>query len=169
MTLIYTALQSEAQFIIEKFKLKKTNSNPKIYSNKSLIVCIGGVGQVNTKSSLEYVFTSFSVSRAINIGVAGCSDALVDIGELFCTNKNLDDINFMELKTVDIPQTKEENVKLLYDMEGKYFENICNKKLDKKDIFLFKIVSDHLNDTILSKEFVKKLISNTFIKWNKYI
>ncbi|MEA3553757.1 MAG: hypothetical protein U9R39_05080 [Campylobacterota bacterium] len=161
MTLIHTALLCEAQTFIEILKLKKTNSIPKIYSNEKYIVLIGGIGRENTLNSLEYVFKNYKILKAINIGIAGVSDSSIKIGELFCSNHMLQDIKWLPLKTVDKPQIENNNDKeYLYDMEGQYFLDICHNYLDKKDIFIFKVVSDHLSDDILAKDFIKKLIKN---------
>ncbi|MDD2699527.1 MAG: hypothetical protein PHF17_12120 [Arcobacteraceae bacterium] len=169
MVVIYTALLCEAQSIIEKYKLSKVNNNPKIYKNDILLVMIGGIGELNTKNSLEYLFENYKVKKAFNIGIAGCSDTEVEIGELFCTNKVLEDINFMELKTVKTPQTLKEKEKFLYDMEGSYFLEVSQKYLKNEDIFVLKVVSDHLDDTILPKDKVKELIQNSLKSWEKWI
>jgi nucleoside phosphorylase len=161
MTLIYTALQSELQSIIEVYNLTKISSNFKIYKNDNLIAVIGGIGEENTKKTLQYIFKNYKISKAINIGIAGCSDENIKIGDIFCTNKQLDNMKSLRLKTVKNPQLKnqtKQNQTTLYDMEGFFFEEICLKYLKEKDIFIFKIVSDYLSDKKLQKEFVKQLI-----------
>ena len=159
MTLIHTALLCEAQTFIEKFKLKKINSIPKIYSNDDILVLISGVGKENTFKSLEYLFKNYTISKAINIGVAGVSSNSINIGELYCCNKQLKDIKWLPLETVETPQTTNISKQItLYDMEAKYFLDICLKFLDEKDIYIFKVVSDYLSDEILPKDFIKKLI-----------
>jgi len=170
MTFIYTALLSEAQTFIEKYKLQKVNSQPKIYANKNIIVLIGGIGKENTYSSLKYIFENYIISKAFNIGIAGCSDTTIEIGELFCTNRKLDDIKFMDCKTVDTPQLPS-NVtpNTLYDMEASYYLEIVNEHLKQKDIYIFKIVSDHLDSTIPKKDFVKKIINDKFTQISKYL
>jgi purine-nucleoside phosphorylase len=169
MVVIYTALLCEAQSIIEKYKLSKVNNNPKIYKNDVLLVLIGGIGELNTQSSLGYLFENYKVKKAFNIGIAGCSDKEVHIGELFCTNKILENINSMELTTVKTPQILDEGKKSLYDMEGQYFLEIAQKYLKDEDIFILKVVSDHLDDTILPKDKVKELIQNSLKSWEKWI
>ena len=159
MILIYTALLCEAQSFIEILKLKKTNSNPKIYSNNKYLVLIGGIGKENTINSLEFIFKNYKVSNAINIGIAGISNHSIKIGELFCCNHKLKDIKWLPLKTVIKPQKKIDSHKdTLYDMEGEYFLDICLKNVCEKDTFVYKVVSDHLSDEILPKDFIKQLI-----------
>jgi len=171
MTLLHTALLSEAQIFIEKYKLSKVNSSPKVYTNENIIVVISGIGKENTYNALQYIFDNYTISKAINIGVSGCSDITMNIGELFCTNRELQDINTIGCKTVDTPQLPDSSVKenSLYDMEASYFLEIVKQYLDEKDIYIFKIVSDHLDSTIPKKDFIKKLIFNNFNKISKYV
>ena len=171
MVLIYTALQSEAQYLIEYYKLTKQNLKYKVFLNEQIVLIVGGIGEVNTIKSLLFIFDTFDVRKAINIGIAGCSDKNIEIGELFCTNKQLKDIKFNNLVTVDTPkiQILNDTTQALYDMEAYYFEQECLKYLDKKDIFIFKIVSDYLDDTIPSKEFVKQLIKKNIKSLEKWI
>jgi hypothetical protein len=48
-------------------------------------------------------------------------------------------------------------------MEGKYFLTVCMTNLTEENIFIFKIVSDHLNNKILPKDYIKKLVKNSNI------
>jgi len=171
MTLIHTALQSEAQSIIEYYKLKKdTSLDIKVYSNKNILVLVSGMGKENTQNSLIKIFNKYSILKALNIGIAGCNDKSHNIGDIFCTNKELENINHIELKTVDKAQSfNDANTSTLYDMEANYFEEECLKHLDKKDIYVFKVISDYLDDTIPNKEFVKQLIKKNIKSLEKWI
>jgi len=161
MILIHTALLCEAQTFIERLKLKKTNSSPKIYSNETIIVAISGVGKENTISTLQYVFDHFTISKAYNIGVAGIGNSGIKIGELFSVIEKLDGIKQAKLISVDRPKLlcKDTQKDILYDMEGNYFLEFCLNYLDIENISIFKIVSDHLSDKKLSKDFIKNLIA----------
>lgn len=169
MILIHTALLCEAQIIIEKYKLIKINSFPKIYKNDTMIVVVGGVGRENTRFALEYIFEKYEIKKGFNIGVAGCSDRRYEIGTLFCTNQNLKSISFMKLQTVDFPQKEISTAKGLFDMEGEYFLQIAQKYLQNRDIYIFKIVSDYLDNEKLDKNFVKKLIQNVLNDFKNYL
>jgi translation elongation factor EF-G len=158
MILIHCALQSEAQALIEHFKLNKKQTNPKIYLNDNIVLVVSNIGKQNTFKALQIVFDNYKISKAINIGIAGCSDRNIQIGAFFCTNHKLPNIDCMPLQTVNNAQTNKTKNHSLYDMEAKYFENICEKYLTQENIFVFKIVSDYLDDTILNKEMVKQLI-----------
>ena len=158
MILIHTALLCEAQSFIEYYKLKKTNN--KLYQNDELIVLISGIGKENTLLTLEDIFSNHTIIKAFNIGIAGCNDTTIEIGTLFCTNKCLKDIKKLPLITQDtITINSKETNPTLYDMEAKYFLSICSLYLKKEDIFIFKIVSDHLSSKKLPKDYIKSIIS----------
>ncbi len=168
-TLIHTALLSEAQSIIETYKLELVQKNPKIYTNNTIVLVVSNMGKDNTINALKIVFDKYEITKAINIGIAGSGSKAYEIGSLFCTNKKLDGINYMTLKTVDEVQTTTDEKEMLYDMEAKYFEEICLKNVDNKNIYIFKIISDYLDDTIPSKEFVKQLIKKNMKSLEKWI
>lgn len=160
MILIHTALLCEAQSFIEYYKLKKTNSTPKIYQNENILVVISNVGAQNTFVALDYIFTNYSIKKAFNIGIAGCNDPSISIGSLYCTNHTLKEINSLPLITSDTVVTNSNEKKTtLYDMEAKYFYEKSINHLQKNSIFIFKIVSDHLSEKRLSKDFIKSLIT----------
>lgn len=147
----------EAQPIVEYFKLKKLEN--KLFSDGEIFVFVGGVG-AKTAQNLEAILNRFTFYKIINIGIAGCGDKSVEIGELFCTNKKLDGIAYMKLITVDTPQNAICSENCLFDMEGRYFLDVAKKFVSEENIFIFKVVSDHLDSKILDKSFVSSLIKN---------
>jgi nucleoside phosphorylase len=168
--LIHTALQPEAQYLINFYKLKQISSvqNFKLFYNDNIILVVSGMGKKNTIDSLDFVFKNYQISKAINIGIAGCSDNSIKIGTLFCTNRLLPNINFAAITTVDEPLDSDEELEtLLVDMESSHFKTACLKHI--KDIYIFKVVSDYLDTTIPKKSFVIELIQNSFNDWKKYI
>jgi hypothetical protein len=96
----------------------------------------------------------YDFKKAINIGIVGTNDTTIPLGTCyFLPHKDI------SLVTVDNPKVlSSEQKPTLFDMEAKYFEEFCLKYLDKTDIYIFKIVSDYLDNTIPNKEFVKQLI-----------
>lgn len=158
MILIHTALRCEAQSFIEYYKLKKLNS--KIYLNDEIAVLISGIGKQNTISTLDYMFLNYDIKKAINIGIAGCNNINIKIGNLYCTNQNIKDVETLPLITSDVVVTSTNALATsLYDMEGEYFHQASQKYLKEESIYIFKIVSDHLSSKILQKDFIKNLIS----------
>lgn len=162
MTLIHTALQCEAQPIIEKFKLKQFQKQSyKIYKKDDLLLVISGIGKEKTIASLEDIFSKYKFDKAINIGIAGCKEKSVDIGTFY-------DLSFNPklLTTVDKPLDNKENLEtLLVDMEAKYFRDMSNKYVTQNNIKVYKVVSDYLDKAIPKKSFVSMLIYDTLDKW----
>jgi hypothetical protein len=170
MILIHTALLCEAQIFIEYYKLKKTNINPKIYSNNNIIVLISGIGKKNTTTKLNYIYNNYTITKAVNIGIAGVNNTNIKLGSLYCTNQKLDNIDTLDLSTKDTATVScKLGITMLYDMEAEYFLDISNFYVAKNNIFVFKIVSDYLDDVILKKDDVKKLIKIHLNKLTKII
>lgn len=169
-TLIHCALLCEAQALINYYKLSldRTNQNKpthiKIYTNDTLLIVISGIGKINTQNTLDYIFKNYQISKAINLGIAGCVDNNVKIGSLFCTNKKLKNVSHASITTLDtVCVNKNQISTVLVDMESKYFEEIVSSFLE--DIYIIKVVSDHLEEQIPKKSFVIQLIQNTFKEW----
>lgn len=176
MTLIHTALLSEAQPLINFLKLIQKTDIPnlpygaKLFTDKDkkYLLIVSGIGKENTQKSLDFIFKNFDISKAINVGITGCSDNSVKIGTLFCVNRLLPNINFAPITTVDTPLESDEALEtLLVDMEAKYF--LETSKSNCKNIYIFKIVSDHLDIEIPKKSFVIDIIQKTLPIWKKYI
>ncbi len=169
-TLIHCALQAEAQYLINYYKLNQDNSVQKfkLFSNEETILIVSGMGKENTKNALHYIFENYEIKKAINIGIAGCCDSSIKIGTLFCTNRLLKNINFASITCVEKPLDSDEDLEtLLVDMESSHFKGVCSKFV--KDIYIFKVVSDYLDTTIPKKSFVIDLIQKSFNDWKKYI
>lgn len=171
-TLIHTALLCEAQTLIDFYHLKQDssiqNKTFKIFTNNEIIILVSGIGKSNTTDALHYVFKNFEVNKAINIGIAGCSDSSIKIGTLFCTNRLLPRINFANITTVDEPLESDEDLEtLLVDMEAQYFLTACKEYIN--NITILKVVSDYLDTQIPKKSFVIELIRNSFTQWKSII
>ncbi|MEA1914319.1 MAG: nucleoside phosphorylase [Campylobacterota bacterium] len=170
MTLIHTALFSEAKPLISYFQLKQYDTKPyKIFKNKQIVLIVSGIGKKHTKEALKWVFSHYDFTQSFNIGTAGCSDTNVQIGSFFCSNQTLKNTDFLPLITVDDPQITLKSTATLYDMEAQYFEELCLEYLNPKNIFVFKIVSDHCSDAILGKEFVYNTIYATISQWSHFL
>ena len=171
-TLIHTALYPEAKPIIQYFNLiqNKIYEPLKIFENDKYILVVCGIGKENTDKILPFIYESFQINKAINIGIAGCKDTSVKLGTLFCTNKTLDEIPSTDITTVDIALDSEKNLKTtLVDMESQYFLQISQKNLEVENIFVFKVVSDYLSKQIPDKSFVFNSIKKSIPKWENVI
>jgi len=170
--LIHTALYPEAKPLIQYFNLvqNKTYKPIKIFENEKYILVICGVGQEKTKQLLPFVYETFSIHKAINIGIAGCKDKSIKLGTLCCTNRSIDGICTESLTTVDEALDDEKRLHTtLVDMEAKIFLEISLKNLHEKDVYVFKIVSDYLSKKIPNKSFVYNHIEKSICKWENVI
>jgi nucleoside phosphorylase len=157
--LIHTALLCEAQPFIDYYKLKKTNLVPTLYENDNMIVAVLGMKKNQTKKHLAEIFTRFSIKKAFNIGIAGCSNTHIPIGALFCTTHTLSTIEKVDITTVNEPLNDVSQLKtLLVDMESSVFLDTATMHLNKTDCFVFKVVSDYCESKIPKKSFVTQLI-----------
>ena len=157
--LIHVALKHEAKPIIEQFRLQCVQTKPfKVYKKDDIVLAVCGMGKQNTLR-LKEVYKDYALKKAINIGIAGCKDKSIEIGSMFCTNHKLEHIDYATLTTVNEPLENSADLKTtLVDMEAESFISVCKEFLDIKDIYILKIVSDHLDTTIPKKEFVWKII-----------
>ncbi|WP_331775553.1 nucleoside phosphorylase [Sulfurospirillum sp. 1612] len=157
--LIHSAFECEARALIEYFKLPCIQKKPyKIYANSDIIIAILGMGRKNTQH-LHEIFQHYKIQKAINLGIAGCSDTKVPIGSLFCSNHDLGFIKKASLSShlsaID-DATKVRS--MLVDMESDTFLEITQQYLNSNQIYILKVVSDYLDTTIPKKEFVWKII-----------
>jgi hypothetical protein len=167
-TLICCAFLVEAKPLIGALKLQKIA--PNIYENDSTLLVICGIGFENTRQTLSEIFRSYSFEKALNVGIAGCSDKTIPLGSLFCTTHELESIEKTTLKSYEKPVTCKEDVRTtLVDMEADIFMQECEKYLKKENIYIFKVVSDYLESTIPSKSFVNSLIQKNIKKVKKYV
>jgi len=171
-TLIHTALYPEAKPIIQYFNLIQNKSYEplKIFENEQYILVVCGIGREKTNQILPFIYETFNICKAVNIGIAGCKDKQIKLGTFFCTNQKLETIPNATLTTVD--EVLEDENKLnttLVDMEADSFLAVSNKNLEAKNIFIFKIVSDYLSKTIPDKSFVYNSIKKTIPKWENVI
>ncbi|MDR1975767.1 MAG: nucleoside phosphorylase [Campylobacteraceae bacterium] len=165
-TLIHTALIAEAKPIIGYFGLKCTRRRPfNIYQKEGIVLIASGVGAQKTKEALKYALELFRAQRLINIGIAGCADKDIKIGSLFCaTHKDLD-IPYASLCACAAPVSSAKDISsTLVDMESGAF-------LQSGDVekYIFKVVSDYLEDETPSKAKVGALIQKTIPMWSRYV
>lgn len=166
--LIHTALFPEAKPIIQYFNLiqNKLYEPLKIYENEKYILVVCGMGIKKTNEILPFIFEKFNIQKAINIGIAGCKDKNINLGSLFCCNKDLESISYATITTVNTPLDDSSLLNTtLVDMEADAFLNNAKLNLKDEDIFVFKIVSDYLSKEIPDKSFVYNSIKKSIPKW----
>jgi len=156
MILLHTALFAEAKPIIEYFKLRYIQKKPyRLYGNGQIRLIITGMGRRTLL--IEELRTHHQFSRAINIGMAGSQDTTIPIGTLLCTTHQLQDVAHCAITTVSTPLDSPDGLSTpLVDMEADYFLHATE---GIAEVYVFKIVSDHLDSTIPAKQWVWALIS----------
>lgn len=171
MKLIHVALKTEAKPLIEYLKLPCIQAKPyKIYKKDNIVLIVSGLGKEKTLLHVEDIFQRYNFTQAVNIGIAGCKNKNIQIGEIFCCNKELDFIKNTTLTTVDKPLDSDTELNTtLVDMEASYFNQVAKKYLDEQNIYILKIVSDYLDITIPKKEFVWKIIEKNLKNISKVL
>ncbi len=170
MIYIVTALKSEAKPIIDFFNLTKSdNKKFQIFSNADITLIISDIGKINSAIATTYLCASFD-DILINIGMCGSSD--FEIGELFQIKKIIDKssekvihlksptiFKTQTITTCDTAQNTPERFKnTLIDMESFGFYKSAKKFVKDENIYLIKVVSDKIKDTILTPQEVYDLI-----------
>jgi len=176
MLIIHTALACEAKPWIEALNLKpsKGHGSIRLYQSDDTQLLVSGTGSLRTSASIAYALGSLtgqvdrSTLQAINIGVAGCVDTNIPIGDCFIVGKCSSDegkrhlypdiffnhnLPLATLRTSDRivhsqpagPIPSAENP-LLWDMEGYGFFSACTLFLSPSCMQSLKIVGDHLED-----------------------
>ncbi len=170
MTYIVTALQSEAQPIIDFLNLSKKDTQKfHIFINDNFTLIISGMGKINSAIATTHLNLN-SDDQIINIGICGATDH--NVSTLFQIKKIIDKssnkvihlqnkihLNPATITCCDTPQNDPKKFKnTLIDMESFGFYQAANKFVKKENISIYKIVSDKISDTILSPKEVHNLI-----------
>ena len=187
MRFIVIALHAEANPIIEALNLKQTQKKPfSLYENKSIKLIISGIGNINASSATTYLLTKYHSSAKdiiINIGICSTYHEDERIGTLYeidkiihaSTNKvyHLNKKNYLTqtalLTSFATPQSKKHPKYHLADMESIGFYLASKKFMKYENIYLFKIVSDHLNDEILKHQEVETMIEKHLPLFHKLL
>ena len=182
MIFILTALKTEADPLIDYFKLQKKQGKPfSIYTNQNITLIISGIGNINASIATTYLLTKFGNSnndKIYNIGICGSKNPSDSIGELYTIKKIIDQathkvihlaiqsiIKQENITTYPTPQNNPNKVKTnLVDMESFGFYSSAKLFLPRENIIIIKIVSDKIDDTILSKNIIYSLIKNKINK-----
>ena len=177
--LITTALQAEAQPLIEHYQLEKKQCSANIfYFQRGVITCLTtGVGGKNVRKRLG-AFLKETVSRntiLINMGIAGGNRDATEIGKMYSINKITDEKNGkvwlpdallktglpeMPLSSVSKGVTDGGNKYAgLVDMEGAAIFETAVQFIPVHCLVFLKIVSDHMDEILDSPEQVASLIN----------
>ena len=169
MLYIICALKPEAQAFIDKYRLKKESlSSYKIFTNENIKLIVSGLGITKAREATQTLINHFDISDDdiyLNIGICGANDSY-KIGQLL----NISTVVYKEesysLKThsqktlhcmdAEVSDYKHEIV----DMESFGFYDAVVHSPAIKQIYIFKVVSDHFQPELITKEKTKSLIFN---------
>ena len=166
------ALFSEAKPLIDGFNLKKSSDKLfGIYENTDTKLIITGMGSINSSIATTYLLTKYDAKQedfAFNLGLAGANFDC-QIGDIFEVSKVIDygsksiltlPLKGKKLTTFSSPVSRCDIKNTLVDMEGYGFLKSSKKFIKVENIMIKKVVSDFLDEKVLEKEEVYKLIKN---------
>lgn len=170
--LIICSHKAEADPIIDFFSLVYSRlQGISVYENEEVVVVIIGEGDKHIDHCLDRVFIIYNIQYVINYGICGSNTLKVKVGSVFNINKiycsrtdqlyypvNLFDFDLTGagIMTVDAPVYETFDCKYpdvhLVDMESAHVYRNLNNRICPSKVFIFKIVSDHLNEMEYTKE-----------------
>lgn len=189
MIYITTALYCEAKALIRYYNLKKDmiNSVFQIFKSKNVTLIITGVNKINSAIGVTHLVSNKEINEEdiiVNIGISGTKEDDCKIGNVYLINKIVDnetkkcyypDIlfnhSFKESSIETFSKTVthgEVMTEPLCDMESSGFYIAANKYFQSHQIFLFKIVSDRLEE-VFDEKFVSDLVLRYMYKIDSYI
>ena len=167
MLYIITALKSEAQAYVDKYRLSKSKlGNFVLFSNEDMFLLVSGMGVLNARLATQALINQYDITdddTYLNVGICGASreyeiGSLLEIGSIsydgiYYTFKD----SIEEISCVD--EEISENSYTIVDMESYGFYDAVIHNPAIKNFFIFKVVSDHFEPHKVTKDRTKKLIS----------
>lgn len=178
MLYIVTALKPEAQAFVDKYRLQKSRLGDfTIFTNQDIILIVSGLGVKNAMFATQTLINHFDITDDdiyINVGICAASDKY-KIGELIEVDTikyhsqkfKINDNNKTVLECFD-EEANEAKYEIV-DMESYGFYDAVIHSPAIKNIFVFKVVSDHFEPQTVMKETTKSLIFNVIDDINERI
>lgn len=178
MLYIVTALKPEAQAFVDKYKLQKSKLGDfTIFTNQDMMVIISGLGVKNALFATQTLINHFDITDDdiyINVGICA-ADKKYKIGELInidtikyhCAKHKINDRDETTLECLDKEANEAKHE--IVDMESFGFYDAVKHSPAIKNIFVFKVVSDHFEPQKVTKEGTKSLIFNVIDDINERI
>ena len=168
MTLFIIALQAEAKPLIDLYSLKSETDAPyPTYHDSEISVIISGIGMLNASAATAYALSRFSPATVINYGTCAAANDRHAIGTLWQIDKLVDTCSdrvyhlvkrvslapHASLHTLPRPTSTNKKTKItLADMEAAGFYTAACHFLKRDQIVILKVVSDYMEEKILSQE-----------------
>ena len=178
MTYMVVALKPEAQAFVDKYKLQKSKLGDfTFFSNQETRLILSGLGVENAMFATQTLIDYFDITDDdiyINVGICGADKkhpigTLLEIGAINYENKTYT-LN-LELETTLTclnAEQREEKYEIV-DMESFGFYEAVIHSPAIKNIFIFKVVSDHFEPEKVTKDTTKSLIFNAIDSINSVI
>jgi nucleoside phosphorylase len=169
MLYILTALKPEAQAFVDKYKLLPSKlDNYKLFQNDKMIVIVSGLGVKSARLATQTLINNFDITDDdiyLNIGICGASKEY-DIGSLLSISTLVyQDITYslsntfnQTLHCLDKESSTEKYA--VVDMESYGFYDAVVHSPAIKSSYILKVVSDHFQPHLVTKEKTKMLIFN---------
>lgn len=167
MIYIVMALKGEAQAFVDRHKLRKKRVHGfTLFSSPDMILIISGMGVQNARIATQTLINLYDITDEdiyINVGICAASRAY-KIGQLMEINAieyegKLFKLSNKKGKTVTcVDEPLAHDAHELSDMESFGFYDAVIHSPAIKNIFIFKVVSDHFEPQSVTKDGAKALI-----------
>ena len=170
MLYIVSALKSEAQAFVDKYKLTKSKlSNFTLFSNTQMMLIVSGVGVNNATRATQTLINHYDITDDdiyLNIGICGASPKyaigqLLEIGSIVYNTKKTSLNKNSQTIIHCLDEEMRENTYEIVDMESFGFYDAVIHSPAIKNFHILKVVSDHFEPQKVTKEATKSLLFNT--------
>ena len=177
MLYIITALKSEAQAYVERYRLQRSKEGEYItFRGEGVLVLVSGLGVYKMRLATQFLLDSYDVDESdifLNIGICGASKnykigELVKVATVIYRGRSYTfEEEGEQLQCVE--SEIDEELYELVDMESYGFYDALIHNRAVKRFYIFKVVSDHFEPKSVTKDATKKLLFNTIDAINKII
>lgn len=178
MLYIVTALKPEAQAFVEKYKLQKSRLGDfTLFRNADMMLIVSGLGVENAMHATQTLINHFDITDEdiyINVGICA-ADKQYAIGELIEVGSISYNGQIYKIKDDEYPiitcldEEADEAKYEIVDMESFGFFYAVKHSPAIKNIFVFKVVSDHFQPNNVTKDGTKSLLFNVIDGINERI
>ncbi len=164
---VVTALKPEAQAFVDKYRLKKTKLDGfTLFVNESVRLIISGIGVENGYKATEYILDRFAILESdifLNVGICGASKKhelgkLIQIGSISYAENYVVLNGSVKNNLRCLDEEANNDTYEIVDMESYGFYKALSKHPKIQNIYIFKVVSDHFEPALVTKEKTKELI-----------
>jgi len=178
MLYIITALKPEAQAFVDRYRLKKERLDGYLlFKNSDLTLIVSGLGVDNARAATQTLINHFDVTDEdtyLNVGICGAKKTY-SIGEVL----NISSIIYEEVE-YGLPNLENRTIHCLnveatddkfdiVDMDSYGFYDAVIHSPAIKNFYVLKVVSDHFEPQLVTKEKTKTLIFNAINAINTII